>query len=201
MITLTTQVKLIIAAVLLVAVALGAYLFGVRTTQPVRENIEPVGSQSQPDGSVILARAPAASAPADATPRQTIPKGAKVERVISATIKPRAVLKIPTAGAESAPAATECPPVRIDLSLIREGDQRRIIASSPDGDVVAGLDVPLEAGTIPTTHPWSAGLSYGTDRTPGVYVERDLGRIRVGAEAIRQEAGTVQGRVRLGWNW
>jgi hypothetical protein len=201
MTTLTTQIKLIIAAVLLAAVALGAYLFGVRTTQPVVERIEPAASQSQADGSLVLGVKPAASAPADAVPKQAIPKGATVERVISATIKPRSVLKIPTAGAESAPAATECPPVRVDLSMIREGDQRRIIASSPDGDVVAGLDVPLEAGTIPISHPWSAGLSYGTDRTPGVYVERDLGRIRVGAEAIRQEVGTVQGRVRLGWNW
>lgn len=199
---LDTQVRWMLAGLLLVAVAVSAYLFGVHTSTPSPEVITPAAAQSQADGSVILARSPATTTETQA--KQTIPKGATVERVITATVKPRARLKLPDCSSASEPVprqSTQCPPVQLDLSMIREGDQRRVIASSPDGEIVAGLDVPVEAGLIPVSHPWSAGISYGSHRTPGLFLERDLGRLRVGAEAIREDTGSVQARLRLGWNW
>jgi hypothetical protein len=202
---MTTQFKIILAAILLIAVALSAYLFGVHTSRPGVENIAPAAAQSQPDGSVILAREPVASAPAAAKPKAKIPKGATLERQIRVTVKPRASLKIPAT--QSAPAGTQaCPPVTVDLSLVRDGDGRRVVASSPDGDVVGGIDVPVEAGIIPVSHPWAAGVSCNAGqscalRGTGAWVERDLGRIRVGAEAFKQTDGHLQGRVRVGWVW
>lgn len=182
-----------IALLVLVAVAIfSAYLFGVRSTAPVPELIAPAAAQSQPDGSVVAERRPQAS-PGKA-PHQ-LPKGSTEERRASIKLKPAAP---PVADASG---VLECPPVSVDLSLVREQDGgRRIVASSQDGKVVSALDVPIETGLIQERRPWSAGVSYG-EQSPGVWVERDLGRIRAGAELVRDQAGAVQGRVRVGWVW
>lgn len=193
---------------LLAACMIGAsYLVGVKTTTPPPENIAPAPAQSQADGSVILARDPAASASA---PAHVIPKGAVVERQIKVTVqpKPRTLLagkpglKLTAPGAgQSSPDTSECGPVNVDLSLIRLDGGRRVIASSPDGTVIGGLDVPIESALLPTSHPWAAGVSVGQDKSPGVWIEHDMGRLRVGAEALRQTSGTLQARVRIGWSW
>lgn len=197
--------KWIAFGILLLALLFAAYLFGAHTSAPKAENIAPAAAQSQSDGSVVLARDPAASAPADAAkPKAEIPKGATLERQVSVTVKPRASIKIPATA--TTPASTqECPPVTVDMSLIRQGDGRRVIASSPDGTVIGGIDVPIEAGTIPANRPWAAGLSCEASRdcgkTLGVWIDRDLARVRVGAELHRQDTGSVQARVRVGWVW
>ena len=54
-------------------------------------------------------------------------------------------------------------------------------------------------------HPWAAGGSYGTDRQAGVWVERNLGRIRVGVDVVRHPlaAGnsTLEAVARIGWSF
>jgi hypothetical protein len=91
------------------------------------------------------------------------------------------------------------------MSLIRQGDGRRVIASSPDGAVIGGIDVPIEAGTIPAERPWAAGLSCEASRdcgkTLGVWIDRDLARVRVGAEILKRETGGAQARIKVGWVW
>ncbi|MDQ7989004.1 MAG: hypothetical protein REI09_05150 [Candidatus Dactylopiibacterium sp.] len=183
----------------LAAVALGAYLLGVHASAPQPEVISPAVAQSQPDGSVVAARAPASSPAAAGKAPHQIPRGAVEERRVSVTVKPHA--PAPGAG-QSSPA--EPASVRVDLSLIRQGEGRRVVASSPDGDIVGALDVPIEPALMPVSRPWAAGLSCepsNCQRTPGAWVDRDLGRVRLGAEVLRQPDGRTAVRARAGWAW
>ena len=200
-----TFIKPLAALLALLAVALAAYLFGVRTSRPVRESITPAPAQSLPDGALLLARVPAASAPQ--VPRALLQDvqrlGGTLERTIHATLRPRVAssASAPSSTA-SAPHAADCPPVSMDLALLRTQEGRRVLAASPDGEVLGGMDVPLVATALPAEHPWAAGLSMGSDGSPGIFLERDLGRLRVGAEAIRQAPDhQIGARVRLGWSW
>lgn len=187
---ITTQAKIIIGAALL-AVFLGlAGWAGYVVGRPTPAALEtPAVAQSQPDGSVVLERAPETSAPA---PKAKIPRGDRVERQVSVTVKPK-----PTAST-----------VTVDMSLVRESDGgRRVIASSADGQVVGGLDVPVEPALVvtPARH-WAAGASCNVGascqiRQAGVWIERDLGRVRVGADVFRQPDGDLQARVRVGFTF
>jgi len=106
----------------------------------------------QADGSTQLERKPDPKA----QPKQILPKGAKVERVIQVVARPGLPVEAPpvTTGAphaaEVAPAAaTPCPPVTVDLTLVRmPDDSRRVLASSPDGTLVGGMDIPVEAAKL-----------------------------------------------------
>jgi hypothetical protein len=63
---------------------------------------------------------------------------------------------------------------------------------------VSAIDIPIEAGLVPSPPKvWAAGLSYGTERDVGVWLERDLGRIRLGAE-VAKGAGRPRAELRVG---
>jgi hypothetical protein len=150
----------------------------------------------QDDGSVILERQPTTP---DATPAQAVPKGAKVERVVQVKVQPHRPAPLP-AGDGLKPAGPlidipPCPPVTVDMTLLREPDgSRRVVASSPDGRIVGGVDIPVETPPPPAARRWAAGLSLDPiHQTPGVWLERDLMRLRVGVE-INQIATRNAGR-------
>jgi hypothetical protein len=134
----------------------------------------------QADGSVIAERRPDPKPPA---PRHILPKGAVEER--------RAQVVVAPASAASS--------VEVDLSLVRMPDNgRRVIASSPDGQIVSALDIPIEAGLVPPEpKKWAAGLAYSTQREMGVWLERDIGRLRLGAE-VSKGAGSPRAELRVG---
>jgi hypothetical protein len=54
-------------------------------------------------------------------------------------------------------------------------------------------------------HVWAAGGSYGTEGQAGAWVERDLGRVRIGLDILRRPlaAGnsTLEAVARLGWSF
>lgn len=168
--------------VLLAALA-GYWLRG--TDQPAVEAIATAPAMRQADGSLVAERRPE-SKPKPA-PHQ-IPRGAVEERRVTATVQPR---------------QPDCDPVRLDLSLVREGDGRRIVASSPDGTVIDALDVPLQPALTPAPQrPWAAGALYAPARGDvGVWVERDLGRVRLGADLVQRETGDFAALVRVGWRF
>lgn len=179
-----------IAGAIFVAAAVGYWL---GQPKPVQESAAP--EQHQADGSVMLERRP----DVDARPKQQIPRKAKVERVAQVVVQPDAI----------AEAGQPCPPVTVDMTLIREPDgMRRVLASSPDGRVVGGLDVPVEtAAPPPEPKRWAAGVSWSpVDSTAGVWIERDVPVfnqvVRVGAEVNQARAGVgapgIETRVRLG---
>lgn len=180
-----------IGAAIFAAAAIGWWL---GQPKPVQETAAP--AQHQADGSMILER----RADPKAKPRQVIPRKAKVERVAQVVVQPDAF----------ADAGKPCPPVTVDMSLIREPDgMRRVLASSPDGQVVGGLDIPVEtAAPPPEPKRWAAGLSWApVSSTAGVWVDRDVpvfGQVmRVGAEInqTRMDAYSagVEARLRIGF--
>lgn len=163
--------------------ALGYWLKS--TDMPRAEVVTAAPAVRQSDGSLVAERAPSAK---PGKPPHQLPKGAKEERRVAVVVKPK---------------QPDCDPVRIDLSLIREGDGRRVVASSPDGTVVSALDVPILAGLVPPpARPWAAGGSYNPiTKRAGVWVERDLARLRLGADVMQGETGDLTAMVRVGWRW
>jgi len=181
----------IIALLIFMVAFVGAVAWWMSRPIPMPE--PPAPAVRQDDGSLILERKPDPAA----KPKQQIPRRAKVERVASVTVQP---------DAPAPESRNPCPPVTVDLTLIREPDgARRILASSPNGQVVGGLDVPVEPITLPApAKRWAAGLSWSPiDRTSGIWIERDMWRVRVGAE-LNQAAGVhtsatgFDARVRIG---
>lgn len=139
-------------------------------------------AETQADGSVVLERKPNPRA----KPKQPVPSGARAERVGSVTVQPE------TAG-----------PVTVDWSLLKLTDNtRRMVASSEDGEVIGGVDVPV--AVIAEPNLWAAGLSFDPVRqTSGIWVERDYSRIRVGVDInqtrIRVDGPSgIEARIRIG---
>jgi len=156
--------------------------------------------QKQKDGSTILERKPQA----DAKPAHEIPKGAKAERAVQIKVQPSssAAVTARTSGSSPEAAATIPPfnPVTLDLSLIRLKDQsRRVIASSPDGAIVGGVDIPVEAARQARALKWAAGGTWNpADRSWGAWAQRDVGPLVLGADAL-QVREPVQAGGRLRW--
>lgn len=186
------------AMIVLVLVGCGAAA-GWWWAQPAGQPPEtPAPAQRQADNSLILERRP----DPQARPRQQIPPRARLERVAQVTVQPDTTP--PTPGAT-------CPPVTVDLSLVQDqAGAHRVLASSPDGQVVGGIDIPVAPAQVPDpSRRWAAGLSWSPiTRTSGIWVERDVRipligiQARVGVE-VRQAAGVqasaLDGMVRIGF--
>lgn len=174
--SLRTKVEILVA----VLVVTGVTLWGLtRDPAPAPEVVTAAPAVVQADGSQIVQRAPDAHPPA---PPHLLPKGAvemRREKIVAA----------PAAGASS---------VEVDLSLVRIDGGQRVIASSPDGTINQAIDIPIEpAMLLAPAKPWAAGLSYSTEREVGVWLERDLGRLRLGAE-VAKGAGKPRAELRVG---
>lgn len=170
---------------------------------------------AQTDGSVVLEKKPDPGA----VVKQQLPPGAKVERMASVTVQPRAATRVavPVAQPASNPVAqvqgpffnystAPCPPVTVDLSLVRMPDKtRRVIASSPDGAVVGGVDIPVDdAAPAPAPRLWAAGIAADPlRRIGGVFVDRDLGFLRLGVQVNQRELGGLPDQlwVKAGIRW
>lgn len=134
----------------------------------------------QADGSRVLERDPAGKAPGASTK----PKGVKIERKIRVTVQPEAI---------------GCPACTVDLSLVREKNgAHRVVASSPDGKVVSGIDVPVGPTLFANPQVWASGVSYGSNETWGIWADRDFGPLRISGEVVQTESGGIGGRVRFG---
>jgi hypothetical protein len=148
----------------------------------------------QQDGSLVLERKPQE----DARPAQTLPKGAKVERIVQVVVQPSQPVppaSLPTSGSVALGPSRPCPPVTLDLSIVQLPDgTRRVVASSPDGEVVGGVDIPVEAAVSQRVMKWAAGPSWNpADRTFGAWIERDAGFLRLGADLYQVREPLVAG--------
>lgn len=175
----------LLALVLLLGILAGGVIGWSLHPAPVAavEDRRPLPALRQRDGSIVAARA---APPADLPrPPHLLPRGGKEERRVAVTVQP---------------AREDCPPVSLDLSLLQLDGGRRVVASSPDGEVTRALDLALEPVPVPATRAWAAGASLDLRRErPGLWLERDLGRFRVGVELSVEDGGALQGRARLGW--
>lgn len=174
-----------VCAVILLAIGLvviGAVI-GYMRHKPTETHQESyAASFVQSDGSIILERAPVASAVAP----MKIPKGAKVERIVHVSVKASQI---------------DCAPVTLDMALVRQPDDtRRVIASSPDGVILGGLDNPVsdpykEKARNAAGIEWIAGT-----KQVRPWIERDYGDIRIGA-SIWEESGKPAASIRLGYQF
>lgn len=183
---MTIPDRLIGPVLLAVAVACAALGFWLRGTDaPVPEDVSAMPEMRQADGSVIAARLPDAKPPP--APHK-IPRGAKEVRRVAVKVQPK---------------QPDCDPVGVTLSLVQQDGGQRVIASTDNGQILSALDTPIVPQLMPPPRrPWAAGLSYDPiNRRGGVWVERDIARLRVGADVQQAETGELRALVRVGWRW
>jgi len=166
----------------------------------------PAPASRQADGSLVLERDGTQIAPQK--PPHALPAGAREERRVSVVVQPpRGVVKesLTTDSAEAARLVAssdhpvrphdmvdscDCPPVTVDLSLVRMPDKtRRVIASSPDGKILSGIDVPISAPVESAARPWAAGILITSERKLGAFLDRDVGPFRFGVESFQTPTG------------
>jgi len=168
------------SAAMVAAVAGGVLAWAYWPAKPVPEVVAPAPAVRQVDGSIEAARAPD---PHPAPPPHIIPKGFHEVRRESVVVAP-------------APAASS---VEVDLSLVSNGAEQRVVASSPDGQVLKAIDIPIVPALMPApARPWAAGLSYDTRHAVGIWVDRDVGRLVVGGALSRLPDGKTEAQVRVG---
>jgi len=146
---------------------------------------------TQKDGSVVLERAPDAET---GIPAPKLP--GKLERTMVVKVRPRPEKKPEPVKPDAngmCPAAKECPALTVRLDLVHDAESgRRVVASSPDGDIVGGIDIPIEKWIKRNESKWASGLTYDSDRKVGAFLDRDLGPFRLGMEA---DQDSIRGRV------
>lgn len=180
--------------------------------KPVVETAKPAVVQS--DGSTILERT---DTQPGFKPAQVVPKGATVERVVHVTVHPKikvasgiqggtptkqTALRLDDKQSLSPDAKPANNPITVDLSLVRlKDDTKRVIASSPDGEIVGGMDIPIETLAY-KPRVWAAGISIDpVHQVGGVWVERDISRIRLGMDAGINKFHDFETRLRIGVAW
>lgn len=213
----------ILAALVIVALTLTAAWDMWKPAQAVPETPKPAAVQK--DGSIILERAPDTKAKAP----MTLPKGSTLERLAHITVQYKTPFKAIAGSVDTTETITEkppnleiaqnlkqdhiadpgklieCPPVTLDLALVRMPDEtRRVIASSHDGAILDALDIPVDdAKPSPVPNVWSIGVVANPfKQTLGGYVDRDFGWLRTGATLMQSEKGrfTDEFIVKMGIN-
>lgn len=188
----------IVLALSIIGAAVAVALFWPRP-QPVIEVAKPAIVQS--DESLILERT---DTQPSVKPPHVVPKGSTVERVVQVKVKPKVVIAdgikdAPSLSPDAKPANN---PITVDLSLVRlTDDTKRVIASSPDGEIVGGMDIPIETLAY-KPRVWAAGISVDpVHQVGGIWVERDISRIRVGVDAGVNKFHDFETRLRFGVTW
>lgn len=180
----------IVAVVAVTLILIGFVVaWGIYRPKPAKPET-PSPAVREKDGSLELERSPTGvpgGSPIGTKPlkpAQEIPKGAKVERIVEVTVD---TSKMPSSGRHAEPvfggpptppdlfraratgsSVAACPPVTVDLTLVRLKDKtQRVIASSPQGEVVGGLDVPVQDQPIPRVQRWTAAGLAGYDTHAG----------------------------------
>lgn len=199
-----------VAGIILIGIILGAFLCGLalgwHLYRPEVKAETYAPEKRLRDGALVLEKKPGAKAEADAiAPPPKLPAG-KPERTVVVTVKPKPKPLPPAQpalpgqdGFCPVPREQECPPVRVRLDLVKLADDtRRVVASSPDGEIVGGLDVPL-APIVTARQPlWAAGVTMTHDRRFGGFIDRDMGPVRLGAEIGQAADAGLEFRVRAG---
>lgn len=172
------RAKAIVIACIAALVVLAGVAFW--PAAPIHEVVKAAPQEREADGSLKAAQAPDAHPP---PPKMILPRGAVRERAGKIV-------------AHQAPGASS---VEIDTEFVRVGDRREMHVSSPDGTIDTAVDIPIEPALIPPPpKPWAAGLSYGTNRSIGLWVDRDIGRLVVGAAVNRLQDGRTEAQLRVG---
>lgn len=191
------DIRAVIAGLLvLIGVALGFFVgrqYEASLTVPEDTSFAPEVIQG--DGSVILERDPD---PSPSPPPHQLPAGAIEERRVTVQLQPTS----PPADTQG---TTASKPIGLTLSLIQVDGGRRVVGSADGAEIVGGLDIPILPTDLARRFDWAAGASYDPfNETGGVWVDRDIERIRVGADLYQDRSGSELGmgiRLRVGWRF
>jgi len=183
----------------LVAIALTVAWQMWKPNPPIQETYH--APTVQKDGSTIIEVKPDAKA----KPAHITPKGGTVERVVKVVVKPRKSSQVKPARTPDIGIPTseqnqvvECPPVTVDLSLVRLPDEsKRVIASSPDGEIISSVDIPVEsARPVPKENVWAVGVVADPFKhTMGGFVDRDFGWSGRFASLVQRNNGDIPNQV------
>lgn len=168
---LNNHAKLALVLLSFICVLAAGMFIGARSTP--KEDVSFKPQITQQDGSVIAERRiETLTERLTSKSKHEIPKGSVVERKGSVTITPDKTKDNAT----------------VDYSLTREQDGgKRMIFSTEDGEVVSAVDIPVERVVVPQERKWSAGVVYGPQNKQwGAYVQRDVGRVRLGALIVNK---------------
>ena len=177
-----TKYGITLGAGAVVGMALGWQLWKPRITPAPKPQPEVI----QEDGSHVAA----VDTSHPAKPPHQIPHGATVEDVVHVTVRPNPV-QPPSALPASQSAIPVCPPVTVDLSIVRMHDgSRRVIASSPNGAILSAVQIPAEpVRKEPKALKWGAGIDYTV--TPWGDVKSLVGQRTWGPLAVLAHAGVA----------
>lgn len=182
--------------VLVLAMSVSWYVWSPKPAPP--EIYAPEIKQS--DGSIIMEKTPNASV----KPTFKVPKGATVERVIKFAVQ----AKTPVSNTDGQSGTTEkvtlsdstkkaavvCPPVNVELALVRNSDETKsVIARADNGEIIGAVDIPVEAAK-PIVKPklWAIGaVANPAKETYGAFVDRDFGWLRTGLQLNQIESRTL----------
>ena len=226
---MSQESRFLVIAVALLGVAVGWFSRGAQLEQASPSEAH-AAAQRQEDGSLVLERQ-ATGSPVPAAPH-ALPAGSREEHRVQVVVQPRrgviatpehssAVPDVPAAhvttgdslaldhlaGAGNVIDSCDCPPVTVDLSLVRMPDKtRRVVASSQDGVVLSGLDIPVESAPEEEPLRWTASALLQVDGDavrPGLGLDwRPLERLQVGFEAYARKDLTRPGvGLRTGFNF
>lgn len=153
------------------------------------------------DGALTLAKDPGAAARVDAVaPVPTLPPG-KHTRTILIKVQPKPQPKVEPKpqppgddGMCIVVEAVTCPAVTVRLDITETPEGSRVTASSPDGEIFGGLDVPRTPLFVARELKWAAGVAVATTvattpiTTVGGFIDRDWGPFRTGLVVLPGEA-------------
>lgn len=174
----------------LIGAAVGAALVFMllRPVAPVPE--PPAPAIDLPSGGIVAEVAPGAPLP------DVAKESAKV--LDGQTARAGHVVVQPT-GKESLTVDGIClcrpDPIRIDWSLTSTDSGQRMAFYTDDGTITDAVDIPVSGLSVRRERPWAAGVSVSMDmsqrRAAGLWVDRDIGRMRLGLEISQRDGGTA----------
>lgn len=184
------------AIALLIAFAAGALAALWVQKEPTTAVIDPPAAEVRlKDGTTWGKRD--ASAPVT-QPAPTLPKGSTRSRTAEVVVRVKP--KTTEQPGQACPQVT-CPDValRLDTATAEDGSSRLAGLISEDGEIVSLNDHPVAPAVMSRSLPWAAGATYTKElEAAGAFLERDVGRLRIGGSlAYGQEAKLVT-EIRLG---
>ncbi len=174
----------VVAVGILLGVCAGWWMRGWYD-KPITRAEPPAPAQRLDGGSLVLERGEPGRVEDMPRPPELPKNVERVERVVRVTVRPqlegdgREVER----GVMSPAAPASCPDVRVDLALLEMTDgTRRVVASSPDGIILGGVDVPLVPVKVVAPPLLNAlGLTFRPlTKAPGIFYDHDFARLRVG---------------------
>ena len=202
--TWTTKIGVWVLAAGLIFVAGIGLGWKIFRSKPVAAVEVALPAQRQTDGSLILERAP----DANAKPAQQIPAGAKVERIERIVVRPTApstsaAATAPTNGSGQLAAGPipALPSTTVDLTLLRmKDDTQRVVASSPDGTIVGGVDIPVSSAPAEPKRTAIGGYDLINKAYLAGYLHK-VGPFQVGVVGTYSPLPKFNGYLVVGMSW